>query len=151
MVNKQLLKDGIAFLQQSNKITLDLKNDMDTYINTLSDANIYEIQYIEFDEELSENITFDTPNRSAIFTSDGSTIGSLITNEISLSNIRLKAIKLKASNEDVDFYFGYNTLNFYKINSYDISEIINDTFYIKLDMSLENNNIKGIILIYESL
>jgi hypothetical protein len=90
-VEKELLKDGITELYIRNKISEDLKTEIDTYIDDLSMYNLYELKYSEFNKTDSENVTFSDTARTATLES-GTAL--LLTNEIALANIKLKSLKL---------------------------------------------------------
>lgn len=151
-VNKEILKDGIKELRDRNKISQDVKEAMDTYIDNISLTNVYKTQYSEFNQTDSMDVIFSDTQRSVTYTVS-SDVGVILTNKISLSNILLTDLKLLGVNEEVTWSISYNGTTWYQVNSYNINERIDsakDGFYLKIETT-QTNTIYGIKIIYENL
>jgi len=150
-VGKQLLKDGINELYDRSKISSTLKDDAEEYIDDLNEEGFYNLKYSEFNQDDSENVTFDDANREVTWDSGSA---KLYTNAIELSNIKIKALKLKGSDENVTWKLSTTgtTSSYMGLeSSYDLDEeITSDSFYLEIDFS-STNTIKGLIVVYENL
>jgi hypothetical protein len=144
-VEKQLLKDGIEELNNRGYISAETQTDMNTYIDNLSEYNVYEVNYSGFNETGSTNITFDLVSRTALVEdTDGSV---LISKVINLTNIRIKALKIKSDKEDVLWFISTDGTNYYSVDSFNIDELVTSTFYVKVTTDVVSS-IKGLMIIY---
>ncbi|MGA2436598.1 MAG: hypothetical protein ABSG25_15090 [Bryobacteraceae bacterium] len=150
VISKELLKEGIDELFIRDKITKDLKHEAYEFIDNISNSHSCTINYIDFRQSASTNITFDDNNRVASYISDGSSTAMLVTNQIKAHNILLLTLKLKGADENVNYEFSYNLNNWYNINSYDINEIIKDDFYLRISFTA-SNSITGLVFIFNYL
>jgi hypothetical protein len=148
--NKELLKEGIDELFIRDKISKEVKREALEFINNITNSHGFTINYNDFRQNASSEITFDNLNRTATFIADGSTNGALITNLIRLKDIILKSIQTKGTDQNVTYEFSYNLVNWNAIKSYDINEQIRDNFYLKVNI-INSNTITGLVFIYNNL
>lgn len=147
-LNKKLLEQGIDELYSRNKIDSNVKTEIESYITNITDKNVYEVAYSEFNQTDSTGVTFDDVAREVDYNSGSA---ELITNAIVITNIRIDSIKLKGSDENVTYQMSTDGTNWFNIDSFDINEeVITASFYLKVKFS-SINTIKGIIVIYENM
>lgn len=143
-ISKKLLVDGIYELYDRNKISSDLKTEAETYIDNLSLQNVQNVKYSDFNQTDSTGVTFDDASRTVSWDTGSA---ELITNALTLTSSILDAVKLKATDQDIQIQISYNGTTWYNINDTDINEEISGTFYLKL-LFTSANDITGMILIY---
>jgi hypothetical protein len=143
----EILKMGNLELYNRNKISLELKNDTDDYIDLLTLNNILELTYDDFNQIDSENVIFDDSART-ITLDTGTAI--LLTNKLDLVNVKLLALKLKGSDENVIWKIGTNGTSYHVVDSSNINENISNGVYVRIEFS-DINTITGLIAIYENI
>jgi hypothetical protein len=146
-IQTEILKMGNLELYNRNKISLELKNETDDYIDLLSLNNILEIEYEDFNQIDSENVVFTESTRTVTLDTG---MAILLTNKLDLVNVKLLALKLKGSDENVIWKISSNGSNYHVVDSSDINELVVNGVYVRVDFS-EINSITGIIAIYENL
>ena len=145
----QLLRDGITELNNRRMISNDLKTEVNNYLDGLTTLDVKDVEFIDFNQDDSTGFTFDTANRNA----SAAGVGELLTNLISLNNVRIHSFKLKGTDQNVEFLISYNGTTWYNINDYDALENVAETesgFYLRVDVT-QANTISGIQIIYENL
>ena len=145
-VNADLLKDGMTELYDRRKISSDVKKSMDEYINSISTTNVLEIKYSDYNQLDSKNVIFNDNTRSVSYDTGNS---ELLTNKINLASVELEALKIQATDENIQFQISHNGTTWYNINSYNINEVIEeDGFYLKI-LFTQSNTINNILIIYK--
>jgi hypothetical protein len=148
-VSKQLLKDAIEFIRRDGHISDTLASDANSYIDEITEEYYLEVNYSDFDQATSVNSVFDDANRQTTYSLAGT--DELITNTISLLDIKLKGIKLKATEQDVQIQLSTDDgVTYFNIDSYDICESINSATCRFKILVPGTNTIKGLILLYEN-
>ena len=147
-VRKQILKNCVYDQKIRGFITDTTKTQLDTYIDSLSDNCFYEVQYSEFNQTASVNSVFSDSTRQVTYSGAGT--DELITNTISLSNVHIKGIQIKATDMNEVIQISKDGTNYFTVGAQDICEYIasTDTFKIKVLVN-GSNTIKGINVIYE--
>ena len=147
-ISNELLKMGIQELKDKNKISTDMKTEMDTYVDNLSHFNVLEVEYNDFNQTSSTGVTWDDAARTVSWDTGNA---ELITNAIAASSVKLLALKLKATDQNIDsIQISYDLTEWYDIDDYDTNEDVgsNTSFYLKIKFSA-TNDIKGILIMTE--
>jgi len=145
---KDLLKNAIEDMRKNGKIDTTVESSMESFIDDITSTDFYEVAYSEFDQTSSVNIVFADASRTATYSTAGT--DELITSAISLATSKIKGLKLKGSDENVDWQLSLDGTNFFNVDSYNIDEAVTTTVYIKA-LVPATNVISGIIIIYENV
>jgi hypothetical protein len=147
-VNKELLKNGVQIMKAENRISSDLLTEAEEFIDSISKNDFLEVKFSDFDQASSEaEWSFDDAKRTA--TNASGVDKELITSALSISNAIIKAIKIKATTEDVTFLISKDGTTFFEVDGMDINESIasDDTFKLKIKSG--DNVIQKAMIIFE--
>lgn len=146
-VQIEALKNAVYYLQRDGHISLDFKESLDDYVDSINDNKYSKIDFSQFDQGSSSDYTFDNEARTAT-NSTGST-ANLVSNAITLVGI-IKAFKVEATTEDVTFQITKDGITYYDVDSYNCNETITSTDTFKVRIKSPDNVIKSFMIIYDS-
>ena len=146
-VQTEALKNAVYYLQRDGHISLDFKESLDDYVDSINDNKYSKIDYSQLDQGSSSDYTFDNESRTA--TNSTGDIANLVSNTISLVGT-IKAFKLEATTEDVTFQITKDGTTYYDVDSYNCNESIASTDTFKVRVKSPDNVIKSFMIIYDS-
>lgn len=146
-VQTEALKNAVYYLQRDGHISLDFKESLDDYVDSINDNKYSKIDYSQFDQGASSDYTFNNEARTATNSTGGT--ANLATNAISLVGI-IKAFKVESTTEDVTFQITKDGTTYYDVDSYNCNEIITSSNTFKVRIKSPDNVIKSFMIIYDS-
>jgi len=154
MIEKTLLKDGVDLLLAKARITADVKTELYTFIDNISDFYISVKGYLDFNQVSSEDIDFTTKeaDRKVVSVSTAPALGELIISNFNLSNIIIKGLSFDIIDQTgVIVQFSKDAgVNWYNVNYFDMCEsIVSGTnFWIKIKLP-EDYELSKVEIIYK--
>lgn len=147
-VQIEALKNAIYYLQRDGHISLDFKESLDDYVDSINDNKYSKIDYSQFDQGSSSDYTFDDEARTATNSTGGT--ANLLTNTLNIGNAIVKSFKVEATTEDVTIQITKDGTNYYDVDSYNCNETITTTDTFKVRIKSPDNVIKSFMIIYDS-
>jgi hypothetical protein len=150
-VQLEVLKNANYYAHRDGHISLALKNEIDDYIDSLSDDHYVVIPYSSFDQGASTDWVFSDSARTA--TNSSGVSKTLITSTITtLSNVKIKGVLLKATDKDVTIQISKDGgSTFYNIDSYDCDEEVTSSDTLVFAIVSGDNVINEFKVIYDQL
>lgn len=149
-VQKEVLKTAVYYLNRDGHINTDLKDELDLYIDSLSDKNYKEVEYSNFNQSGSVDWVFDDNARTATNSTGGDLI--LKTSAIDLSNVRIKGFSIKAVDKDITVRVSKDEgVTFYNVDDYSCDELIESTDTLVIAIVSGDNVIERFRILYEQL
>ena len=148
-IRQQILKDCVEAQKNRGHINSTTKTQLDTFIGTISDDKFLEIEYTDFDQTNSVNSVFDDTLRTITYSGAGT--DSLLTDTISLSDVDIKAIQIRGTDQNEVVQISKDGTNYFTVTGYEANVYISssDTFKIKIQVN-GTNTIKGLYIIYQT-
>ena len=144
---KNLIKFAITELRKDGKIDTTTETSLESFVDDITLTDFLEVTYSDFDQVNSTNISFADAGRTAT-TAASST---LLTDALGLSDVKIKALKLKSDLEDdITWSISKDGTNYFTVSSYNLNENItsSEDLYVKVATD-ETIVITGMIIIYE--
>lgn len=148
-VQKQALKNANYYLYRDGHQTLEMKEKIDDYIDSLSDDHYVVVPYSSFNQGSSTDWVFDDSKRTATNSTGGNL--TLITSAITgLTDTVIKGILIKAVDQDVTIKISKDDgVNFYEINYYNCNEFISEDDTLLFSITSGDNVIEEFKILYE--
>jgi hypothetical protein len=149
-VQKEALKNANYYMHRDGHQTLSMKEKIDDYIDSLSDDHFLSIPFSSFDQGASTDWTFDNSARTCVNSTGLSK--TLITDTISLSNVIIKSILVKATDKNITVQISKDDgVNFYDVDSYNVDELITADDTLLISFVSGDNTIYEFKILYEQL
>ena len=151
LVEKELLKEGTFELYNRGKITIEVKNDLDSYIDSSSNIGVIKLNYNDFNKSASKFCDFNDFVREIAY--NGVTeVAEAISNKI-VKKVDMKILAIKCNGilqDSFAYTLSYNGTTWFHVDDRVTNEEITGDFYIKLSFNGENR-FWDVSLIYEQL
>ena len=149
---KSILKMLVEKGRVAQHIDTTTKTELDTLIDNISRKQYLTLEYSDFDQSESTDITFDDLNRTITASSDDA---ELVTDEISLSDIEIRSLHVNSTGTTINQITTDNSV-FYVIPEFDINDtILQESPVIdlrfKFVLALSGDVVTNAIIVYDTV